>query len=113
MGFLIGTIVTLFVLLSLFLILLVMIQTGKGGSAGMLGGSTASQSVFGASTADVMTKTTRVSAILFILLSLTLSFLFAKKDDVLLPEVEPTLEAPVDATNTNEATPVTPSSPAK
>jgi preprotein translocase subunit SecG len=105
MGFFIGTILTLFILLSLFLILLVMIQTGKGGSAGMLGGSTASQSVFGASTADVMTKTTRVAAVLFIALSLTLSFLFAKKDEVLLPDVEPSLEAPVNA---NETLPETP-----
>ncbi|TGL59696.1 preprotein translocase subunit SecG [Leptospira ognonensis] len=110
MGFFIGTILTLFILLSLFLILLVMIQTGKGGSAGMLGGSTASQSVFGASTADVMTKTTRVAAVLFIALSLTLSFLFAKKDEVLLPEIEPSLEAPVNASETlpENTTPATP-----
>ncbi len=109
MGFFIGTILTLFILLSLFLILLVMIQTGKGGTSGMLGGSTASQSVFGASTADVMTKTTRVSAILFIALSLTLSFLFAKKDEVLLPEVEPTLETPINANETVPQTTPTPS----
>ncbi|MCZ8158071.1 MAG: preprotein translocase subunit SecG [Leptospira sp.] len=110
MGFFIGTILTLFILLSLFLILLVMIQTGKGGASGMLGGSTASQSVFGASTADVMTKTTRIAAILFIALSLTLSFLFAKKDEVLLPEVESSLDAPV---NVNETLPETstPASP--
>lgn len=110
MGFFIGTILTLFILLSFFLILLVMIQTGKGGSSGMLGGSTASQSVFGASTADVMTKTTRVSAILFIALSLTLSFLFAKKDEVLLPEIEPSLEAPMNANDTlpKETIPTTP-----
>ncbi|GBF48750.1 preprotein translocase subunit SecG [Leptospira ryugenii] len=105
MGFLIGTILTLFILVSLFLILLVMIQTGKGGSAGMLGGSTASQSVFGASTADVMTKTTRVAAILFIILSLTLSFLFAKKDEVLLPDSEPSIEVPADNERSPETTP--------
>ncbi|MCZ8343643.1 MAG: preprotein translocase subunit SecG [Leptospira sp.] len=103
MGFLTGTILTLFVLISLFLILLVMIQTGKGGSAGMLGGSTASQSVFGASTADVMTKTTRVIAILFIVFSLVLSFLFAKKDEVLVPDADPSIEAPLESDGSNEA----------
>ncbi|TGL99149.1 preprotein translocase subunit SecG [Leptospira jelokensis] len=110
MGFFAGTILTLFVLLSLFLILLVMIQTGKGGSAGMLGGSTASQSVFGASTADVMTKTTRVAAILFIVLSLALSFVFAKKDEVLVPDLEPSLEAPVETDGTTPEAPA-PSAP--
>lgn len=108
MGFLTGTILTLFVLLSLFLILLVMIQTGKGGSAGLLGGGTSSQSVFGASTADVMTKTTRVVAILFIVLSLVLSFLFAKKDEVLVPDIDPSIEAPLESDGIPSEDPATP-----
>ncbi|WP_061251060.1 preprotein translocase subunit SecG [Leptospira noguchii] len=86
-----GVILTLFVFVSLFLVLLVMIQTGKGG-----GGS--SQSVFGSSTADVLTKATRVTAILFIVLSLLLSFLFAKKEDKLMPETTPALTAPPEET---------------
>ncbi len=77
MGFITGTILVLFVFVSLFLILLVMIQTGKGGMGGVLGGG-ASQSVFGSSTADVLTKATRVAGLLFLALSLILSFLFAK-----------------------------------
>ncbi len=98
MGFFTGTILTLFILTSLFLILLVMIQTGKGGGGNLLGGSSASQSPFGASTADVMTKTTRIAAVLFILLSLGLSFLFAKKEEAPLLELPPALEsAPVDS----------------
>lgn len=102
MGFFTGTILTLFILTSLFLILLVMIQTGKGGGGNLLGGSSASQSPFGASTADVMTKTTRIAAVLFILFSLGLSFLFAKKDEVPLQGLTPSLEsAPVDS---NDAT---------
>lgn len=65
MGFITGTILVLFVFVSLFLILLVMIQTGKGGMGGVLGGG-ASQSVFGSSTADVLTKATRVAGVLFL-----------------------------------------------
>ncbi|WP_078129348.1 preprotein translocase subunit SecG [Leptospira alexanderi] len=108
-----GVILTLFVFVSLFLVLLVMIQTGKGG--GLLGGGS-SQSVFGSSTADVLTKATRVTAILFIILSLFLSFLFAKKEDRLMPETVPALittppEETKSETNTpDSAPPATPSS---
>ncbi len=61
----------------------------------MLGGGS-SGSVFGAQTADVMTKITRGAAFGFITLSLLLSFLFAKKDDRLVPEevVPATIDLP-------------------
>ncbi|TGK17316.1 preprotein translocase subunit SecG [Leptospira fluminis] len=100
MGFITGTILVLFVFVSLFLILLVMIQTGKGGMGGVLGGG-ASQSVFGSSTADVLTKTTRVAGLLFLALSLILSFLFAKTsgyNTTPVPEVVPAASAPVPET---------------
>lgn len=80
MGFLTGTVLFFFVLTSVFLILLVLFQSGKGGNAmNMMGG--ASQTAFGSSSADILTKTTRVTALSFILFSLLLSFLFAKKED--------------------------------
>ena len=80
MGFITGTVLFFFILTSIFLILLVLFQSGKGGNAmNMMGG--ASQTAFGSSSADILTKTTRVIALSFILFSLLLSFLFAKKDD--------------------------------
>lgn len=86
MGYLIGTVLTIFLLTSVFLIFLVLIQSGKGGGGlGAFGGG-ASQTAFGSSSADVLTKATRYSAIIFIILALTLSFLFAKKQDTILPE---------------------------
>ncbi|KXZ31720.1 preprotein translocase subunit SecG [Leptospira santarosai] len=103
-----GVILTLFVFVSLFLVLLVMIQTGKGG--GLLGGGS-SQSVFGSSTADVLTKATRVTAILFIALSLILSFLFAKKEDKLMPEMPgntPVFAPPPEETQSETPAPATP-----
>jgi len=96
MGFFTGTVLTFFILTCLFLILLVMIQSGKGGSGNIMGGGSASQSPFGASTADVLTKITRVTAVLFIVFSLGLSFLFAKKETPLLEELTPSLEEPTD-----------------
>ncbi len=86
MGFLVGTVLTIFILTSLFLIFMVLIQAGKGGGGlGNLSGGS-SQTTFGASGADVLTKATRYSAITFIILALTLSFLFAKKQESILPE---------------------------
>ncbi len=80
MGFLTATVLFFFILTSLILILLVLFQSGKGGGAmNMMGG--ASQTAFGSSSADILTKTTRVVAISFILFSLLLSFLFAKRED--------------------------------
>lgn len=112
MGFLITTVLILFAINCIFLIFLVMVQTGKGGGGvgGMLGGGS-SGSVFGASTADVMTKITRGAAIVFIFLALVLSFLFAKKDDTLIPEnsLNPTWESTTESsegTNTKEESPV-------
>ncbi|NCN10175.1 MAG: preprotein translocase subunit SecG [Leptospira sp.] len=85
MGFLITSVLVIFCVTCLFLIFLVMVQTSKGSSSGMLTGG-GSSSVFGASTADVMTKITRWTGVIFILLALLLSFLFAKSDDKLIPE---------------------------
>ena len=98
MGFLIGTVLFFFVLSCIFLILLVLLQSGKGGNAmNMMGG--ASQTAFGSSSADILTKTTRIMAISFIFLSLLLSFLFAKKEDkVPVNEELPSISAPPSPT---------------
>lgn len=91
MGVLTGTILTLFVLSSFFLIILVIFfQTKGGGMGGILGGG-ASQTAFGSSSGDILTKATRYTAIGFIALSLALSFLFAKKQETILPEKEGTI----------------------
>ena len=86
MGFLTGTVLFFFVLSCILLILLVLVQSGKGGnSMNLMGG--ASQTAFGSSSADILTKTTRIIALSFIGFSLLLSFLFAKNNDV-VPVVE-------------------------
>jgi len=89
-----------------------MVQTSKGSSGGMLTGG-GSSSVFGASSADVMTKITRWTGVIFIILALVLSFLFAKSDDKLIPEAtndpetfEAAPELKVDAQQ-ETATPIT------
>ncbi len=130
MGFLIGTVLVFFVIACSLLILLVLVQAGKGGGlGGMMGG--ASQTAFGSSSADVLTKATRVIAISFIILSLLLSFLFAKKEEVILEapipsaEIVPSKDEPKAADNAvtppnptpapvnSSSTPVVPTTPAQ
>lgn len=68
----------LHVAVSIALILIVLLQTGKGASMGAaFGGS--SQTVFGSSGAtSFLQKLTTASAIIFMLTSLSLAFLFGK-----------------------------------
>lgn len=111
MGYLVGTLIVLFLLNCIFMIFLVLIQTGKNSSLGIMGG--ASQSVFGSSSVDVLTKITRYTAISFITIALLLSFVFAKKEEKLpITQEEPIL----NNTETKEPAPPakeTPVIPAK
>lgn len=111
MGFLIGTLLVLFFLNCLFLILLVLLQTGKNSSLGIMGG--ASQSVFGSSSVDIMTKITRGSAIAFLVLALLLSFLFSKKEEKLPIIQDETIMAPPTDSKPDEKQPENTPSPEK
>ncbi len=65
-----------FVLVSVALIALILIQQGKGADAGAAFGSGASGTVFGArGSASFLTRTTGILATLFFLLSLSLAYL--------------------------------------
>jgi len=68
------------VLVSILLILVILLQPGKGGDLGsVFGGGGSSESVFGASGAvPFLSKVTRVLAVLFLLSSLTLGYFAAK-----------------------------------
>ncbi len=106
MGFLTGTLILLFILNCLFLILLVLLQTGKNSSLGLMGG--ASQSVFGSSTVDILTKITRGSAAAFLILALIISFIFAKKVDTVpnLLEDESSIQSPKEEKKPEGETPI-------
>jgi len=69
------------ILVSILLILVVLLQPGKGGDLGSVfgGGGGSSESVFGAAGAvPFLSKVTRVLAVLFLLSSLTLGYFAAK-----------------------------------
>lgn len=65
----IGTVV--FVILSILLVIIILLQSDKSAGMGILGGS--SNTAFGSSTADIITKITTVMVALFMIGSLALS----------------------------------------
>jgi preprotein translocase subunit SecG len=66
---------TLFVVLSLFLILLVLIQKGRGGGLSAAFGGVGGNTAFGAKTGDVLTWATSVIFGVFIVLGISLNLL--------------------------------------
>lgn len=78
--------IAFYVVVCIALIVIVLLQSGKGeGLAGVFGGG--SQTIFGARTGDVLTKTTTVLAILFMCLSLALALLSTRTDRSLGDEI--------------------------
>jgi preprotein translocase subunit SecG len=81
MGILITVISGIFLLLCVLLVVLILLQSDKSAGMGILGGS--SQSAFGSSTADVITKATGVMIALFMIGSLGLATLESARMDSL------------------------------
>jgi preprotein translocase subunit SecG len=89
MGVLMTVVTVVFLILCFFLIIIILLQSDKSAGMGILGGS--SQSTFGSSTADVITKITTVMVALYMAGSLGLSImqsyrLKSLEKDLLAPE---------------------------
>ena len=84
----------LHVLVGLFLILVVLLQAGKGAAMGASLGSAGSQAMFGSSGAgNFLTKLTTGAAIIFMITSLSLAVVSTDKDhDSVIKESEGTTE---------------------
>src|SRR3989338_3645124 len=79
------TLIVIFhILASIFLILVILLQAGRGGgmSDSFTGG--AMQNIFGSSSTTVLTKVTAVCATIFILTSLTLTVLTGRREKSLI-----------------------------
>ena len=81
MGMLISISTVLFLILCILLVIIILLQSDKSAGMGILGGS--SQSAFGSSTADVITKISAVMIAIFMLGSLGLAVLESKRADSL------------------------------
>ena len=114
--------IVLYVVVCISLIVIVLLQSGKGGGlAGIFGSGGGSQAIFGARAGDVMTKTTTALAVLFMVLSLALAVLSSHQAGSLSEEIEKAEEAggasapekksspslPPAAADAGEAVPVT------
>ena len=98
------------VLVSLFLILVVLAQTGKGQDLASAFGGTGSQTAFGArGTATLMSKITAGAAILFMVTSLSLSYLKpVVGGDTVVPDTPTATEPAAASPGTDEASADTP-----
>lgn len=105
-------VVVLHVIVGLALILIVLLQAGKGASMGAaFGGS--SQTVFGSAGAGgFLSKLTTAVAVLFMITSLSLSTMFSKRttSSMVTEEAGPVVEVPIPFDTKN---PVTETQPAE
>jgi preprotein translocase subunit SecG len=85
MGILITIISVVFLILCVLLVILILLQSDKSAGMGILGGS--SQSAFGSSTADVITKATAIMIALFMLGSLGLAALESSRMERLKKDI--------------------------
>ncbi|TNF49292.1 preprotein translocase subunit SecG [bacterium] len=88
----------LHIIVAVFLILVVLLQTGKGAEMGAAFGG-ASQTVFGGSgPAGFMAKLTTTAAVVFMLTSLSLAYVSSgRSKGTIAPEVQVPVEAPDQA----------------
>jgi len=89
--------IILYVVICVALVVIVLLQSGKGGGlTGIFGSGGGGQTIFGARAGDVMTKTTTILAICFMLFSLVLAVLSANRKSSLTQEIEKVgMEMPV------------------
>ena len=92
-----AVIVTLHVIVCFFLIIVVLLQRGKGAEVGAVFGGGASSTVFGGRGAgNFLTKLTTGSAVIFMLTSLTLSYLSTEQSGERLFDDEVVEQAPAE-----------------
>lgn len=111
--------IALFMLTSLLLIGIILIQKGRGGGlASAFGGGGGGHTAFGSKTGDVLTWATSIIFGIFLLLALVLNWTANPKpapasanSGVTIP-VEGGASAPVESTPEAPATPATPAAPA-
>ncbi|HOO77559.1 MAG TPA: preprotein translocase subunit SecG [bacterium] len=84
--------IALYVVVCVALVTIVLLQSGKGdGLAGVFGGG-GGQAIFGARTGDLLTRSTTVLAVFFMLLSLILAVLSTNRGETLSEEIVQNLD---------------------
>ena len=99
-----------FVIVSALLMLVIMIQNNRSSGMGLFGGS-GSQSAFGASSGDVLTKLTGYLTAAFMILALTLAYMKSRESSLLGVSGEVNNEATVNHDANTPIKPIQPGSP--
>jgi preprotein translocase subunit SecG len=101
---------TLHVLVCIALIIIVLLQAGKGAEIGASFGSGSSQTVFGATGGkNFMTRLTTGAAVIFMLTSLTLAYFYGQPgSSSVMPATVPTQSPQATAPAPSEPAPVAP-----
>ena len=108
--------IVIHIAVSVVLVITVLLSSGKGASMGSsFGGSTSSQALFGsAGPAGLLTKVTAVSAAIFMVTSLYITYISAHKDSSsLMQDVPALIEAPAPKTEEPALAPKDAAKPAK
>jgi preprotein translocase subunit SecG len=98
------------VIASVVLILVILMQAGRGGGVSEIFGGGSNQTIFGTSAAQFLTRATAACAVLFIITSLSLAVMSSRrsrsliKPDMALPVSFD--QAPMEATEATETMPV-------
>lgn len=99
MSILLGILTFILIIVSIFLVLVVLAQKSKDGGMGAALGGGAAEAAFGAETANVLTRATKYSAILFFVLAflLYLGRIYERKTGGASGGALPTIAAPAAA----------------
>jgi preprotein translocase subunit SecG len=84
-----GLVIVIHVIAALVLILMILLQAGRGGGLSETFGMSSSQTIFGQSAPKFMEKATSICAIVFILTSLSLAVLSVQKSRSVVVGTEP------------------------
>lgn len=74
-----GLLIALHIIICLALILVVLLQSGKGADLGSAFGGGSSQTAFGARRGNVLTRFTAICAILFMITSFAITFVYSPR----------------------------------
>ena len=104
-------ILVIHVIVSLVLIMVILLQSGRGGMAEAMGG-TAAQSLFGGGVSNVLTRATAACAVTFVVTCLSLAYLSTARGRSILEQV-PTASVPASAPNAPASVPAPAAAPSE
>nr|MBU1328104.1 preprotein translocase subunit SecG [Candidatus Omnitrophota bacterium] len=93
------------VIISLFLIVVILLQAGKGGGLADTFGGSQMQNLFGTKSTTVLTKLTAVCAIGFIVTCISLAIISSRQTKSIVDNVNMPQVAPVSVSQANNSTP--------